>query len=440
MASQPGRGYLGRTGSVRGDEMRFGINTLDDFTVAGKTVLLRVDINQPVDRKNGTLKDTTRVKACVPTIRELSDKGAKVVVLAHQGSDIEYKNFYTTEPHSRALAEFLGREVKFIDDICGPAARAAAAGLKNGEILLLDNVRFLSEEQTLFELNLKLTHEQQAETLLVRKLAPLADLYVCDAFAAAHRDQPSLCGFEQVLPSAMGRLFEEEFCVISGVMEAPERPCVFVLGGAKINDAFMMMSAVLSGGSADKVLTGGLVGEVLLWADGRDIGEPARAFIRKEGYEPLVEKGGQILAEHREKIVLPKDFAYAKEGSREERAVGSLPPNELVIDIGGETASLYRQAILGAKTVFVNGPMGIFEDTAGELGTKTVWDALGDTGGYTVVGGGDSITATKKYDKTDKVSYICTGGGALIRFLAGEELPVVKALRHAAKNAAAGKC
>lgn len=412
--------------------MRFGIKTLDDFDVAGKTVLLRVDINQPVDRKSGTLKDTTRIKACAPTIMELSEKGAKVVLLAHQGSDIEYKNFYTTEPHSLVLSELLGQKVQFIDDICGPAARAAVAGLKEGEILLLDNVRFLSEEQTLFELNLKLTHGQQADTLLVRKLAPLADLYVCDAFAAAHRDQPSLCGFEQVLPSAMGRLFEEEFCVVSGVMEAPARPCVFVLGGAKINDAFMMMSAVLSGGSADKALTGGLVGEVLLWAAGQDIGEPARAFIRKEGYEPLVEKGRELLEEYGDKIALPKDFAYVKEGGRIECAVGSLPPGELVADIGSGTAELYRETILNAKTVLVNGPMGIFEELASEHGTKTVWDALGDTAGYTVVGGGDSITAAKKYEKTGKISYICTGGGALIRFLAGEELPVVKALRQAA--------
>ena len=190
--------------------MRFGINTIDDFEIKDKTILCRIDINQPVDREKGTLKSIARIKACVPTIKELSDKGAKVVLMAHQGSDIEYKNFYTTEPHSKVLAELLGREVKFIDDVCGPAARLRIKELKTGEILLLDNVRFISEEQTLFEKSLKLTHKEQAETLLVRKLAPLADLYICDAFAAAHRDQPSLCGFEQVLPSAMGRLFEKE--------------------------------------------------------------------------------------------------------------------------------------------------------------------------------------------------------------------------------------
>lgn len=413
--------------------MRFGINTLDDINLRGRTVLCRIDINQPIDHATGGLKDTTRIKACVPTLKELSDKGAKLVLLAHQGSDIEYNNFYTTLPHSEVLTELLGKKVKFIDDVCGPAAREAIKSLKPGEILLLDNVRFVSEEQTLFELKLQLTHEQQAKTLLVQKLAPLADLYVCDAFAASHRDQPSLCGFEQVLPSAMGRLFEEEFCVISGLMENPGRPCVFVLGGAKIGDAFLMMDTVLSGGIADAVLAGGLVAQVLLWANGDDIGEPSRAFIRKQGYENLVETGKELIAKYRDKIVLPTDFSYVKENSRHECAVGKLPDGELVVDIGSDTAGLFQREIRGAKTVFVNGPMGVFEQEKSELGTKMVWDALGDTAAYTVIGGGDSITATTKYGKTDKVSYICTGGGALIRFLTGEELPVVKALRHGSK-------
>ncbi|GHV83792.1 phosphoglycerate kinase [Spirochaetia bacterium] len=414
--------------------MRFGINTLDDVEVKGKTVLCRVDINQPVDRKTGTLKDTTRIEACVKTLKELTGKGAKLVLLAHQGSDIEYKNFYTTEPHSKVLTKLLGKEVKFIDDVCGPAARNAIKALNDGDILLLDNVRFVSEEQTLFETNLQLTHEEQAKTLLVRKLAPLGDLYVCDAFAAAHRDQPSLCGFEQLLPSAMGRLFEEEFCVISGIMEKPERPCVFVLGGAKINDAFLMMTTVLKTGVADKVLSGGLVGEVLLWADGKDIGEPARDFIKKEGYDKLLDNAKELITKYRTNIVLPSDFAAVKNEKRVEYALGAIPEGTLVLDIGTKTAESYQKIIKDAKTVFVNGPMGVFEEPVTEKGTALVWDALGETKAYTVIGGGDSITATKKYKKTELINYICTGGGALIRFLTGEELPVVKALRHGSKN------
>lgn len=410
--------------------MRFGINTIDDINVADKTVLLRIDINQPVDTTTGTLKDTTRIKACVPTIQELSEKGAKLVLLAHQGSDIEYANFYTTEPHAKVLSEFLGKKVQFIDDVCGPAARQAIQSLESGEILLLDNVRFVSEEQTLFELKLKLSHEEQAKTLLVRKLAPLADVYICDAFAASHRDQPSLCGFQQILPSAMGRLFEEEYCVISGVMEHPERPCVFVLGGAKINDAFQMMNTVLEGGIADKVLTGGLVGEVLALAKGLKIGIPTAEFITKKGFDELIPLGKELLNKYKDKIAVPQDYAYIQDGVRHENDVNEIPDEACALDIGHKTAAEYAKVIMEAKTIFVNGPMGVFEEEATEYGTKTVWDALGDTAGYSVIGGGDSVTATNKYDKADKVGYICTGGGALIRFLSGEELPVVKALRH----------
>lgn len=410
--------------------MRFGIKTLDEIEVKGKTVLCRIDINQPIDMETGTLKDTTRIRACIKTIAELQSKGAKLVLMAHQGSDIEYKNFYTTKPHAKVLSMYLGKDVQFIDDVCGPAARDAIAALNEGEILLLDNVRYVSEEQTLFELNLKLTHEAQAKTLLVQKLAPLADYYVCDAFAAAHRDQPSLCGFEQVLPSAMGRLFEEEYCVISNLMQEPARPAIFVLGGAKISDAFLMMDSVLEKKIADKVLAGGLVAQVLLWADGKEIGAPSRAFIEKRGYADLYDTAKQLLAQYRQQILLPVDYGYVKDQQRHECLVGALPAGELVVDIGTQTASLYQQEILSAKTIFVNGPMGVFEETPSALGTKMVWDALGTTQGYSVIGGGDSIAATNQYNKTEDVNYICTGGGALIRFLTGEELPVVKALRH----------
>ena len=410
--------------------MRFGIRTLDEIEVTGKTVLCRVDINQPVDRAKGTLKSVNRIRACVPTVRELSDRGAKVVLMAHQGSDIEYKNYYTTKPHAAVLTELLGREVQWIDDVCGPAAREKIKGLRNGEILLLDNVRFVAEEQTLFEQKLRLSHEEQAKTLLVEKLAPLADLYVCDAFAAAHRDQPSLCGFEQVLPSAMGRLFEQEYCTVSEVMEQPERPCVFVLGGAKISDAFLMMNTVLSRGVADQILTGGLVANIFLIALGKDIGKGSYDFIMKSNYGEFFEKAKELYAQYGGKITLPVDLAWVENGARKEADVGAIPAEIGAIDVGTKTAQIYRDAILGAKTVFVNGPMGVFEQEPSEYGTKAVWQALADTEGKTVLGGGDSITATEKYQLTDKMGYICTGGGALIRFLSGEELPVVKALRH----------
>ena len=410
--------------------MRFGIRTLDELDVRGKTVLCRVDINQPVDRAKGTLRSINRIRACVPTIRELSNKGARVVLMAHQGSDIEYKNFYTTRPHAQVLTDLLGREVKWIDDVCGPAARAAIAALQDGEVLLLDNVRFVAEEQTLFEMKLRLTHEQQAKTLLVEKLAPLGDLYVCDAFAAAHRDQPSLCGFEQVLPSAMGRLFEREYCTVSALMEAPERPCVFVLGGAKISDAFQMMETVLSRGVADKILTGGLVANIFLIALGQRIGQGSYDFIAASNYTEFFPKAKALYETYGDRIVLPVDLAWVRDGQRQEATLDSIPADAGAVDIGAGTAALYREQIMNARTVFVNGPVGVFEKPESELGTKGVWQALADTAGFTVLGGGDSITATEKYGLTDKMGYICTGGGALIRFLSGEELPVVRALRH----------
>ena len=410
--------------------MRFGIRTLDELPVRGKTVLCRVDINQPVDRDAGTLKSVNRITACVPTLRELSDNGAKVVLMAHQGSDIEYKNFYTTKPHAAVLEKLLDRKVQWIDDVCGPAARQAIRDLKDGDILLLDNVRFVAEEQTLFEKNLRLSHEQQAKTLLVQKLAPLADLYVCDAFAAAHRDQPSLCGFEQVLPSAMGRLFEKEYCTVSSVMEEPVRPCVFCLGGAKISDAFLMMQTVLERGIADTILTGGLVANIFLIALGKQIGNGSRAFICKSNYAEFFDRAKDLYRQFGDKIILPEDLAWVENGERREAPIDLIPDEISAVDIGHATAAAYREVILSAKTVFVNGPMGVFEQSPSEYGTRALWQALADTEGFTVLGGGDSITATEKFKLTDRIGYICTGGGALIRFLSGEELPVVKALRH----------
>ena len=416
--------------------MRFGIKTLDDFEkndgLRGKTVLCRVDINQPVDRAKGTLKSINRIQACVPTIRELSEKGARVVLMAHQGSDIEYKNYYTTEPHAEVLSRLLGFEVKWVEDVCGPTARKAIESLNDGEVLLLDNVRFMAEEQTLFETKLCLSHEDQAKTQVVTKLAPLGDLYVCDAFAAAHRDQPTLCGFEQILPSAMGRLFEKEYCTVSSLMEEPERPCVFVLGGAKIADAFQMMKTVLSKGSADLVLTGGLVANIFLASQNVQIGKGSLDFIMKSNYGQFIDVAKELYGLYADRIVLPVDLAWVCDGKRHEAGIGEIPEEIAAVDIGSGTAERYRKEILNARTVFVNGPAGVFEQEASELGTKTIWQALADTKAFTVLGGGDSITATEKYNLTDRIGYICTGGGALIRFLSGEELPVVKALRHGA--------
>ena len=228
----------------------------------------------------------------------------------------------------------------------------------------------------------------------------------------------------------MGRLFEKEYCTVSSVMESPARPCVFALGGAKISDAFLMMQTVLERGVADTILTGGLVANIFLIALGHDIGKGSYDYIVKSNYAEFFDRAKALYERFGEKILLPKDLAWVENGERKEAALGAIPEAVGAVDVGHETAAAYRECILSAKTVFVNGPMGVFEQTPSEYGTKSLWQALADTDGFTVLGGGDSITATEKYKLTDRIGYICTGGGALIRFLSGEELPVVKALRH----------
>lgn len=415
--------------------MKYGIHTLDDFDVRGKTVLCRVDINQPVNRAAGTLNDTTRIEGCAPTVRELAERGARVVLLAHQGGDLEYKNYYTTLPHSRVLAELIGRPVAHVDDVCGPYARMRIAELRDGEVLLLDNVRFMGEELTLFETRLNLTPAQMAQTQVVSKLAPLADLFVCDAFAAAHRSQPTLCGFAHVLPSAMGRLFEREYTVISDVLAAPGRPCVFVIGGAKIQEAFDVMNTVLKNGSADKVITGGVAANLLLHVSGVHIGKASLDYIYKKNLDYLFDAGKAVLEKFGDKIVLPTDLACVQDGVRKDVPVGALADGEAYIDIGRQTADSYAAMLRAAKTVFINGPMGVFEEEASAYGTRTVWQAAADCTGMSVVGGGDSVTATKAFGLADKMGYLCTGGGALLCFLSGNPMPVIDALKQSAASA-----
>lgn len=411
--------------------MKFGINTIDDFDIKGKTVFLRVDINQPVNKVQNRLEDTTRIKACLPTVMELAEKGAKLAILAHQGSDVEYQNYYHLALHAKELEALSGRSVEYVPDVCGPYAQQRIRELDEGAILLLDNVRFMAEEMTLFETKLKLTPEQQADTQVVQKLAPLGDLYVCDAFAAAHRAQPSLIAFQQLLPSAMGRLFEKEYSVLAGMLKNPEKPLVFVLGGAKIQDAFLMMEKVLRDGIADTVLTGGLVGQVMLIASGVDIGGPSHDFIIKRNLGEYIDKSKELLEDYPDQIMLPVDLAYP-DSIRKNVRVEEMPSDGTFMDIGDESTDKYVDQILKAGTVFVNGPVGVFENSLTEYGTKKIWQALAETEAFTVLGGGDSITATNKYELSDRMGYICTGGGAMVRFMSGEELPVIAALKGAA--------
>lgn len=410
------------------------MHTLDDFDLKGKTILARFDMNSPLDPKTREPIDITRIKKSLPTLNELSEKGAKTVILIHQGSDIEYHNYASTKPHSKIISQLLGKSIDYIDDVCGPAARDKIKAMKNGQILMLENVRFMAEEMTLFETKLNLLPEEQAKTQVVQKLAPLADLYLCDAFAAAQRSQPTLIGMEEVLPSVMGRLLEKEVTSLNQLLKNPQKPCIFILGGVKIQDAFLMIDSIFKNNIADLVLATGLVAQVMLLAKGISLGKPSEDLIKKKNLEEYIEKSKDIFKRFENKIVLPIDFAYSVSGEREEVKISSLPIDNLLMDLGKNTISEYEAIIKDAKTVFFNGPAGVFEKTETELGTKSILTAIAESNAFSALGGGDSIAAVNKYNLADDISYISTGGGALVRFLSGEELPVVKALKKAAKK------
>jgi phosphoglycerate kinase len=417
---------------LRDAGMKYGIKTLDDFDFRKKTVILRLDLNSPYDRQKKIFKDITRIKAALPTIKELSEKNARIVIISHQGGDLEYHNYISTEIHAGVLSELLERDVKFIDDVCGPAARKAIGKLIPGEMLLLDNVRYMAEEMTLFETKLKLSSEEQAKTIVVRKLSPLADIYICDAFAAAHRAQPTLVGFEEILPSGMGRLFEAEYSILSKIMSEPEHPAVFLLGGAKIEDAFNMMPQVLSSGAADSILSCGLLGQLFLMASGTNLGGKTEEIIYTKKLDEYLDQAREILKRYGKKIELPSDFAYF-EGVRKEIGLASLPSEYAISDIGSKTIDRYRGIISTAGTVFINGPAGVFENPETEKGTRELLTHIAGQNCFSVIGGGDSISAASRFAVSGGFSYTCTGGGAMVRFLSGEELPVIKALKKGAK-------
>jgi len=412
-----------------------GILTLDDFDLRDKTVLLRVDINSPIDHQSGGLADDNRIRKSVPTLRELSEAGARTAILAHQGDTEDYRSLVSLAGHADRLAALLGRPLGFVDDVCGPAAVARIQGLKSGELLLLNNVRYLTEEVSTFVNSVKLAPQDMARTWLVRNLAPLADLYVCEAIAAAHRSTPSLVGLAEVLPAAGGRLFVDELNALTRIKESPVQPCVYVLGGSRIADAFSMMEQVLREGTAYRVLTSGLTGEVMLLAQGMHLGEPTECLIREKGLEPFIERAHHLIQAYGERIFYPSDFAVDR-GGRLEVDVEALPVGELLIDIGQKTMARYVAEIQQAATIFVNGPAGIYEQPVSALGTQTLWTAIANAPGYSVIGGGDSVAAAGRFGVRGRMSYVCTAGGGMVRFLSGQELPVVEALKRAARRQA----
>jgi len=402
------------------------ILTIDDFNFKDKTALVRVDFNSPIDPNTKRVLDDTRIKAHgETTIKELAQKGAKVVVLAHQGRPGD-PDFTPLKQHAEILAKILGKPVKYVDDVFGEKAQRTIKELKSGEILVLENVRTFADEQK------KGTPEDHAKTDFVKKLAPLAQVFVNDAFAAAHRAHASIVGFTAVLPSVAGRIMERELEALGRVLHAPEKPCVYILGGAKADDSLKISQYVLKNKIADRVLTGGVVGHLFLTARGINLGKPNMEFLEKKELMGLVPGIKELMSNYPGKIEVPVDLAVETAGKRMEIPVSGLPTNYPIFDIGAETVKKYSEIIGGAKSIVISGPMGVFENKEFAFGTKKTFDAIAASRAFSLVGGGHTIAAVEELGLASKMGYVSTAGGALIEFLMGEQLPGVVALEKAA--------
>ncbi|MCJ7422936.1 phosphoglycerate kinase [Candidatus Bathyarchaeota archaeon] len=399
--------------------------TLDDVKVKDKTVVVRVDFNSPIDPEKKTILDDTRIRAHgETTIRELADKGAKIVVLAHQGRKKD-PDFVPLKQHAEALSKILGKPVKYVDDLFGQRAKNAIRNLKNGETLVLENVRTFDAETK------EGTPEEHAKTELVKNLAPLADLFVNDAFAAAHRAHVSIIGFTPVLQSVAGRIMERELKSLSRVLEKPEKPCVFILGGAKADDSLEISKHVLDNGTADYILTGGVVGQVFLAAQGIDLGRANMELLKKEKLGDLMPGIMDLEQKYPERVKTPTDVAVETNGKRKEISIERLPTEYTIMDIGARTTEHYSKIVKDAKTVVASGPMGVYENDKFSFGTKKILEEIANSKAFSLVGGGHTIGALEKFGLGQKISYVSTAGGALIEFLMGKKLPGVVALEEA---------
>ena len=397
--------------------------TLDDFDVRDKTVLLRLDINAPLDPTTNQILDDGRIRAAKPTLDALTE--ARVAILSHQ-SRPGRGDFTSLEQHAAVLQRACSQRVSFVEDVMGPSARAAVKDLRKGEVLVLDNVRFCAEEI------LEDKAEKLAKTNLVTRLAPLFGLYVNDAFAAAHRAQASLVGFPYVLPAAAGRLMESELAAINTLMTNPERPCTYVLGGAKVEDKVPVIENILSNKKADNVLVGGNVAKIFLKATDTKLGQRDEEALGDVTDEVL--RANRILSKYRKHIVFPTDFGTKRDGKRTDVAMSKLPREGSALDIGPKTVESFSKVIGRSKTVVASGPMGVFEEDGFETGTKGVLEAMANGGAYTVIGGGHLAGYAGILGIADRLSHVSTAGGAMLSMLAGDELPAISALAAAAKR------
>jgi phosphoglycerate kinase len=396
--------------------------TLDSFDVRGKTILLRLDLNSPYDAKKKRIFDDERIKYAPVTIRELASKNAKTVILAHQGRK-GGDDFISLEQHAKLLEKHLKKPVGFVDDVAGEKAKAAIRSMKPGEVLLLDNVRFLDDE----------TDEKKAaegSSSIVKELAPLSDLFVNDAFSVSHRAHASVIGFASVLPSCFGRLMEKELKSVEKIFEH-EESSVLILGGAKSDECIRILDHIFrtNPGIISHTLLCGVTANIFLKASGIEIGKKSEGLIWDKILWNQVEISKELLERHSKKIILPGDVAIESDRKRKEIPVTKVPKDAGILDIGTGTIKKYEKIIRKAKTIIVKGPAGLYEDKRFSKGTKRIFACVAASRAYSVIGGGDTTEALDKLKiSKKKISHISLGGGALIDYLSGEPMPGIEVI------------
>lgn len=386
-----------------------------DADVSGKRVLVRVDFNVPM--QNGEITDDTRIRAALPTIEDLLQRGASVILVSHLGRPKGKRTpEFSLAPVAERLSQLLDRPVKTVDDVAGAEAKTAAGRLSPGEVLLLENVRFEAGEE-------------KNDPELAKNLAALADLYVNDAFGAAHRAHASTVGVAELLPSYAGYLMQGELDALQRLVANPERPYIAILGGAKVSDKLAVIDNLSA--KVDAILVGGGMANTFVLAQGRGIG--------KSLAEPdFVEQARSILADAKKRqvdILLPVDVVVAAAIDADKGqtiSVEDVGDDLAIFDIGPETAKQYAERIAAARTIFWNGPMGVFERPPFAEGTLAVARAVAESDGFSVVGGGDSVAAIEQAGVADRISHVSTGGGASLEYVEGRELPGVAALEASA--------
>ena len=396
------------------------IRTLDDFDINGKTVLLRVDMNVPIDPKTKQITGSKRIEDVAITVNALN--GAKIVIISHQGR-VGRDDFVGMENHAKELEKFCGKKVKYVCDVIGTHAQSEIKKMDDNDVILLDNLRMCAEE------NYEFTLEESAKTIMVQRLKDLFDLFVLDSFPSAHRTHPSLVGFAQVLPTCAGKLVEKEVKQLENILTVAKSPFVIVLGGSKVDDRLKALKMLIEKERADHVLLTGLIANVFLRAQGR-----IRFPLNIKNEDRLVSEAHTLIGEYPDVFSTPVDIAVNKDEGRLEIDVRDLNKEDEIFDVGPKTVEYYSKMISGAGTVFISGPAGFFEKENFQFGTKSLLESVANSMATSIISGGHLTFALKKYDLTDKVNHISTAGGALVRYLTGQKLPMIKCLEDAANG------